>query len=126
MECARVQMRTISNLIIKLILKVWKILAPKGFRHCYVMMECARVQMRTISNLIIKLILKVWNVVMVLSRVSRRGVVGHHDHLAALLPDPDSKLSASLPHHLGEVPSLLAVARVFKFVVLDLRIPTIN
>ena len=39
--------------------------------------------MRTISNLIIKLILKVWNVVMVLSRVSRRGVVGHHDHLAA-------------------------------------------
>ena len=35
--------------------------------------------MRIISNLI----LNVWNVVMVLSRVSRRGVVGHHDHLAA-------------------------------------------
>merc|ERR1712013_350119 len=105
------------------VLGMWQaVMHLKGFRHCYVMMECACVQMRIISNLI----LNVWNVVMVLSRVSRRGVVGHHDPLAALLPDPDSKLSASFPPHLGEVPSLLAVARVFKFVVLDLRIPTIN
>merc|ERR1719167_74771 len=69
------------------------------------------------------------DVVSMLSNVvARRRVVRHHDNLAAFLCQTHSNLRASLPHHLGEMPSDRSVTAWLSSegVVLDLRVPTIN
>merc|ERR1719500_1922486 len=69
------------------------------------------------------------NVVNILStKVSGGRIVGHNHHLASLLSDTNSNISASLPHHLGEMASDWSTHAWFfsKGVILDLRVPTVD
>merc|ERR1719500_1030090 len=69
------------------------------------------------------------NVVNILStKVSGGRIVGHNHHLASLLSDANSNISASLPDHLGEMASDWSTHAWFfsKGVVLNLRVPTVD
>merc|ERR550532_325374 len=69
------------------------------------------------------------NVVNILStKVSGGRIVGHNHHLASLLSDANSDISASFPHHLGEMASDWSTPAWFlsKGVILDLRVPAVD